>query len=266
VSRTILERRCILRIVAHVVVLASLAASAQIIQRQSNIPEIKAGQQAIADLHFLEARRIFTAYLDHHPDNLDARMGAADADLGLHNFEAAELGYRRVVAQQPQMWLAHKNLVLVEAELGRWDEFDRERAILRGARDRNEPGITARESDVIDSFTLHNQHWIVREYYEPVGRSLTRYNFERFSTAGRAEEYISLESASAAAAILANPTAAPATPPVSPAAIKDFALNFYTGTAHGTIAHYPNGEPTYERVRKDVMHWLATHPPAASAR
>jgi hypothetical protein len=38
--------------------------------------------------------------------------------------------------------------------------------------------------------------------------------------------------------------------------IKDFALNFYTGKSHGTIATYPQGEPSYERVRADLLRWL----------
>jgi hypothetical protein len=38
--------------------------------------------------------------------------------------------------------------------------------------------------------------------------------------------------------------------------VKDFALNFYTGKAHGTIARYPGGEPRYERVRADVRRWV----------
>ena len=60
------------------------------------------------------------------------------------------------MAAQPERWLAHKNLVIIEAELGRWEEFDRERALLRGARERGAPGISARESDVIDAFDVRS--------------------------------------------------------------------------------------------------------------
>ena len=229
---------------------------------QKPIPsELIPAHKALEARHYQQAEDLFAAYLKSHPGNIDAEEGIGDAKLGLHQYEAAELQYRAVVAAQPEFWLAHKNLVIVEAALGRWDEFDRERAVLRGARERGAPGISTRESDVIDAFNVHGQRWIVREYYEPVGRSLTRYNFESFGPDGRVREYVSLESADAARAAL-NPNtevhigATPATPPV----IKDFALNFYTGKSHGTIKLYPQGEPRYEQVRADLRNWLLARP------
>jgi hypothetical protein len=153
------------------------------------------------------------------------------------------------------MWAAHKNLVIIEAALGRWEEFDRERAVLRGARERGAPGISARESDVIDGFTVKGERWIVREYFEPVGRSLTRYNFEHFSAEGKAEEYISLESEEAAKGVVPGGAVAIGGEPAADAG-SVFALNWYTGKGHGTIARYAKGEPTYEEVRARVMGWL----------
>jgi tetratricopeptide (TPR) repeat protein len=234
---------------------------------------ITAARQALAAKHFARAKSLFAAYAHAHAgsaqtEDLQAQLGLGDAELGLHEYQAAELQYRRVVAVQPELWLAHKNLVVVEAALGRWDEFDRERALLRAARRRGAPGISARESDVIDSFDLPGkpalpgkqaapaQHWIVRAYDEPAGRSLTRYNFERFGPDGRVQEYVSLESAEAAQRALDRSDVRIGADPPAPAKVDDYALNFYTGQSHGTIALYPQGEPSYERVRADVMRWL----------
>lgn len=220
--------------------------------------DLAAARQALATKQYTQAKDLYRTYLRAHPENIDAELGIADAELGLHEYEAAELDYRRVVAAQPQMWVAHKNLVIVEAELGRWSEFDRERAVLRAARERGAPGISARESDVIDSFDVNGRRWIVREYFDPVGRSQARYNFERFSPEGRAEEYVSLEPTAAAKAALKPGDelvgVVPATSPSS--ASTEYSLNWYTGKAHGTIAQYPKGEPTYERVRTNLIHWL----------
>ena len=213
-------------------------------------------RQALAAKNYVQAKNLYRSYLHAHPANVDAGLGLADAELGLHEYEAAELDYRRVVAAQPQLWMAHKNLVIVEAELGRWSEFDRERAVLRAARERDAPGISARESDVIDSLEVNGHRWIVREYFEPVGRSQARYNFERFSPEGRVEEYISLEPTTAAQAALKpgdEHVGAEAEPHT---AVGEFSLNWYTGKAHGTIAHYPKNEPSYERVRSDLLRWL----------
>jgi tetratricopeptide (TPR) repeat protein len=224
--------------------------------------DLAAARQELAAKHYARAKELYRAYLHAHPESVDAQFGLADAELGLREFEAAEWDFRRVVAAQPQNWVAHKNLVIVEAELGRWDEFERERAVLRAAREREAPGISARESDVIDSFEVSGHRWIVREYFEPVGRSQTRYNFERFSPEGHAEEYISLEPTAAAEAALkpgdvrigGEPEAVPNT------TTGEFSLNWYSGKGHGTIARYPKGEPSYERVRTDLIRWLRRKP------
>jgi len=241
-------------------ILSALLASAA---AQSPIPrELLPARQALADKHYQQAEDLFAVYLKTHPASIDAQEGIGDARLGLHQYEAAELQYRAVVAAQPQFWIAHKNLVIVEAALGRWDEFDREREVLRAARQRGAHNISTRESDVIDAFDVRGQHWIVREYYEPAGRSLTRYNFESFSPSGRVREYVSLESADAARTALSpDPNVLIGVDPKTVPVIKDFALNYYTGKSHGTIKLYPKGEPRYERVRVDVRRWLlATHP------
>lgn len=234
-----------------------LCASAIAQNARSAQGELAAARQALAAKQYARAKELYRGYLHAHPESVDGELGLADAELGLREYEAAELDYRRVVAAQPQLWVAHKNLVIVEAKLGRWNEFDRERDVLRAARERGAPGITTRESDVIDTFDVNGSRWIVREYFEPVGRSQARYNFERFSPDGRVEEYVSLEPTTAAQAALKpgdeHVGAETATPVPSSA---EYSLNWYSGRGHGTIARYPKGEPSYERVRADLMRWL----------
>ena len=241
-----------------------LLACTHILPAQRTVPPaILVGRKALEAKDYQHAEEIFSAYVKDHLGNIDGEEGIGDAELGLHEYEAAELQYRAVVAAQPEFWLAHKNLVIVEAALGRWGEFDRERAFLRGARERGAPGISARESDVIDSLEVHGEHWIVREYYEPAGRSLTRYNFEYFGPDGRVREYVSLESAEAARRALArSPDVLIGVNSNTMPTIKDFALNYYTGKSHGTIKLYPKGEPSYEQVRADLIHWMRRPKPA----
>jgi tetratricopeptide (TPR) repeat protein len=242
---------------AAALLLATIVATAQ----KPVPPELLPARQALADKHFQQSEALFAAYLKTHPNSIDAEEGIGDAKLGLHQYEAAELQYRAVVNAQPEFWIAHKNLVIVEAALDRWDEFDRERAVLRLARQRGAPNITTRESDVIDAFDIHGEHWIVREYFEPVGRSLTRYNFEYFGPDGRVREYVSLESANAArTALTPSPDVIIGATPRTELVIKDFALNYYTGKSHGTIKLYPKGEPRYEHVRADLIRWLRNRP------
>lgn len=251
---------------AAALLLLALSARAAAQKTQGTAPatqaDLAAARQELTAKHYARAKDLYRAYLQAHPDNVDAAFGMADAELGLREFEAAEWDFRKVVAAQPQNWAAHKNLVIVEAELGRWDEFERERAVLREARDRGAPGISARESDVIDSFDVNGHRWIVREYYEPVGRSQTRYNFERFTAEGHAEEYISLEpTAAAEAALMPGDVRIGADTEAAPhPANGEFSLNWYSAKGHGTIARYPKGEPGYEQVRADLLRWLHRKP------
>ncbi len=221
-------------------------------------PTLAEAKQELAAKHYAQAKALFAAYAKAHAESVDAEMGVGDAELALHEYQTAELTYRSVVLKQPQMWRAHKNLVIIEARLGRWEEFDRERAVLRAAREREAEGISARESDVIDGFDVRGQHWIVREYYLPVGRSLTRYNFECFGADGRVKEYISLESAAAAKSAVTEGDVlrSDESEQTRQEQLKDFALDWYTGAAHGTVKTYPAGEPKYETVRADVLSWL----------
>ena len=224
--------------------------------------DLRAGRVLLQTRQFAAARRFFAAYVQMHPGDVQAQLGLGDALLALHDYEAAEARYRAVVARQPELWQAHKNLVIAEAALGRWEEFDGERRVLQLARERGAPGISPHESDVIDSFDVHGQHWVVRAYFEPLGRSQAIYNFERFSPTGRVEAYVSLENAAAAQAALhpsdvrIRPSPAVGKPGTTATAL---ALNWYTGTAHGTLQQYPHGDPGYPRLRTEVLRWLHTH-------
>lgn len=232
-------------------------------QNATTAAELRRGRELLQEKQFAEAKRLFSEDVENHIGGVQAQLGLGDAELGLHEYEAAEATYRAVVAQQPELWQAHKNLVVVEAALGRWEEFDGERTVLRLARERGAPGISPHESDVIDRFNVGQQHWVVRAYFEPMGRSQTIYNFERFSPSGRVEAYISLEDAAAAqAALTPQDERVGATAPRTASSKTVYALNWYTGTAHGTICRYPAGQPSYERVRHDVLAWLRAHPAA----
>lgn len=237
-------------------------ASAPVLAASAPVPavapngELRRGRELLQQKQFAQARILFSGYLGAHPADVQARLGLGDAQLGLRQFEAAETTYRAVVAQQPELWQAHKNLVVVEAALGRWEEFDGERKVLELARERGAPGISARESDVIDSFTAQGERWVVRAYFEPMGRSEALYNFERFSPEGRVEEYVSLENAAAAqAALTPGDVRIGGEGTKAPEAVSTFALNWYSGRAHGTIATYAQ-MPTYERLRAELGRWL----------
>ncbi len=249
--------------------LCAVAGSLQAQQAHAPDPkiaaEIRHGRELLQSREFAEAKRVFGALVKTGNAGVQAQLGLGDAELGLHQYEAAEAEYRAVVAQQPELWQAHKNLVVVEAALGRWEEFDGERKILRLARERGAPGISGHESDVIDSFNVGGQHWVVRAYFEPMGRSQALYNFERFSPEGRVEAYISLEDAAAAqAALTPQDERVGATASGTPPGKSAYALNWYTGAAHGSLKHYPAG-PAYVRAGASRCAALAAKAPRGPA-
>ncbi len=237
--------------------------SALLAQTPPASPLVEA-KRTLAQRDFAHAKALFTSILTAQPANPDAQLGLADSELGLHQYLAAERDYRRVTAAEPQQWFAHKNLVIVEAALGRWEDFDRERDVLRAARARHAPGLSTADSDVIDTLDLgtatHPQHWIVRDYATPLGRSSTLYNFERFSPTGRAEAYVSLESANALQQELAPTDSVVVGNAATATAPTGFALNVYDGQSHGTIRSYP-ALPTYERLRADFLRWTRAQQP-----
>jgi lipopolysaccharide biosynthesis regulator YciM len=171
-------------------------------------PNLADAKQELAAKHYAQAKQLFAAYAKAHPESVDAELGVGDSELALREYQNAELTYRSVVAKQPQMWRAHKNLVIIEARLGRWEEF------------------------------------------------------ENFGADGRVREYISLESAEAAKEaanegdVLRSDESDKHDEQARQEKVKDFALDWYTGAAHGAIKSYPAGEPNYETVRADVIRWL----------
>jgi hypothetical protein len=212
------------------------------------------GKRALSMKEFGRAKVVFAGYVRKNPDDIQGKLGLADAELGLQEYEAAEGTYRQIVATQPLLWAAHKNLVIVEAALGRWEDFDGERTVLRAARERGAAGIDTHESDVIDVINVSGQRWIVRDYFEPMGRSRSRYNFERFSADGRVLAYVSLESADAFRDQTIGGNVVVGAPSQS-ADPNGFALDWYNGKSHGMIAKYAS-EPKYEKVRADFLRWM----------
>ncbi len=219
-------------------------------------PQLVEVREALAAKDYAKAHTLFADFAARHPDDARASLGLGNVELAEHQYEAAEIDYRHAVSIQPDLWAAHKDLVLVEAKLGRWEEFDRERALLRNARRRGVADLTPQESDFIDSFAVNGKQWLVREYFVPVGRSEARYNFEHFTPEGKVAEYISLEPAAAAKdALQRSEQIAIGKDSASHDLNGEFALNWYTGIGHGTIRHYVQ-EPDYRRLRTDVQRYL----------
>jgi len=153
-------------------------------------------------------------------------------------------------------------LVVAYAAEGKWSEFDQERALLRDARAKGEPGLSPKDVDVIEVLSLGSERYVVRSYAELNGRYKTRYNFTHFGPDGKVDSWIGCASDEVDQVFFAEKH-----PKEAAAGQRSFSLDFYIAAkptadgkgytlTHGTIKFYPDGEPTYETVRSDVLKVL----------
>jgi hypothetical protein len=156
----------------------------------------------------------------------------------------------------------HKSLVLVYAEQYKWAEFDAERKILQDARESGKTRLTMDDVDTIDILYVGSEQWEVRNFVTLQGRFHARYVFLHFGGGDTADRWIMCESDDSDQEFFAK-----AHPEEAKAGKRSFSLDSYTaprptqdgkGTSqtHGTIKFYPDGEPTYETVRADVLKVL----------
>lgn len=220
------------------------------------------GKQALGHNDYKAAQEFFANYLKDNPENDEAIFLAGNSALGLKQYDDAASYYQKLIAKQPTMWPAHKNLVIVYAAQNKWTDFDRERKLMQDARAQGSPELSAKDADVIDILYVGDERYIVRAYSELVGHFHVRYNFTHFSEDGKPDFWISCESDD-----IDQISFAKAHPKGAAAGQRSFSLDSYTPMVpnpngqgmtqtHGTIKFYPDGEPTYESVRADVIKVL----------
>jgi len=218
------------------------------------------GKQALGHGDYKGAQTFFAQALKDNPENVDALFLGGNAALGLKQYDEAAHMYEAAIAKRPPMWNAHKNLVIIDAMEGKWAEFDAQRKLLQEARARGDQGLSAQDSDVIDVFYVGPERYVVRESATLSGQFKTRYNFLHFGKDDKLDFRIACESDDAD-----QITFAKAHPAEAAAGKRSFSLDSYSASAtadgkfsqtHGTLKFYPDGEPTYEMVRADVLKAL----------
>jgi tetratricopeptide (TPR) repeat protein len=152
------------------------------------------GLAALQKGDYASARTFFANYLSGSPNDAEARLYLGGAEMGLKDFPAAIKDLQAVIAVKPDLWTAHTNLVLAYAESLDWADFDKERALIKSARDSNAPGLDKQKGDVIDLLQIGAKTYSVRAFYELYGRYHTRYAFLHFGDDGKLTDYIQCES------------------------------------------------------------------------
>src|SRR5689334_18395628 len=170
------------------------AASSQAPLQTTAVDPLDTGKQAFQRGDYVAAQKFFTAYLRDNPSNLNALLLAGSAFFELKQYEDAAQSLLAAIKLQPSLWPAHKNLVIVYAAQGKWTEFDRERAVLKAARESGASGLSMKDADVIDVLYVGSEQYRVLSYAELAGRFKMRYNFVHFGSDGKPDYWIVCES------------------------------------------------------------------------
>jgi tetratricopeptide (TPR) repeat protein len=223
-------------------------------------------QMGISDLtrkDYAGAQTFFTNYLAATPNDPDARLFLGAADLGLKDVPSAIKEFQTVAAAQPTNWSAHQNLVRAYALTQDWSAFDKERDLLKSARDHNAPNLDKTTSDLIDTLQVGTKAYRVLYFYTLTGRFHTRYVFAHFGDDGKPTDYIACESDDTDQYFFKQKH-----PDLAAAGQRSFSLDTYSngpnGQSQGLIKFYPDGEPTYETVRADALKVLQAQANAAT--
>lgn len=213
------------------------------------------GKQALAHSDYATAQTFFTNYLKDNSVSVEALFYAGNAALGLKQYDEAARRFDTAIAIDPTLWAAHKNLVIIDAAQGKWQDFDRERKLLAAARASNAPNLSKIDPDVIEVIYLDSERYVVRAFPQLAGRFKVRYNFVHFGKDSKADFWIACESDDVDQAAFAQKH-----PKEAAAGERSFSMDSYTvapaGSTHGTIKFYPDGEPTYDTVRADAIKIL----------
>lgn len=211
---------------------------------------LQVGKQALRQGDWQNAQEFFRQYLEQNPKDAVAVALLGDALSGLKQYDEAAKQYRQAIESSPELWLAHKNLVVAYAALGKWQEFDAERKLLRDARDRNAASLD-KNADLVEVLQVKDSTYYVREFYQLSGKYHTRYLFIHFGADKKADSWIACESDDVDQTFFAQKH-----PKEAAAGKRSFSLDSYAPNSHGTIKFYSDGEPDYEKVRSDVVAFL----------
>lgn len=244
-------------------------------QSNANVPDaahgadpLAVGRSALDHGDYAAAKGFFANYVATAPKDAEAWFYLGAADLALQQPPEAAKAFEKSVELKPDAWSAHENLVLAYALMEDWAAFDKERAVIKAARDAKSPGVALDGHDLIDILKTNGQTYQVWYFYRPYGHFHARYAFLHFDKDGHADRWYQCESDDADQYFFQQKH-----PDKAKAGDRSYSLDSYwiekPGQYPSQALHgfYMDGEPMYETVRADVLKSLAgeTRPAATMA-
>jgi len=210
-----------------------------------------------------------------YPTDINVLRFTAAAGMRSGHDEVALIMFRRALAQRPHdPWQMRLAVILLEARLERWDDFDRDLVTLRVAkRIGMDHGLDQGDSFVIDEFDTGPGRVQGVIYPQQSGKYHMLY---RFVLPAQAAMYAPAEvqaQANSAGAKCQKPDFVPhmdvesdeadqaafskAHPDKAAKGERSYMLDAaYSACSQGLVKFYPDGEPKYETVRADVIRAL----------
>ena len=213
------------------------------------------GKNAMQHGSFEQARSFFADFVKDNPESTEAWVLLGRCEIELKDFDAAIADLQRVVVAVPSQWAAHNYLALAYAKKNDWADFDKERALIKDARDKNLAGVDKDHGDVVDLLTVKGEEYEVRYFYKLFGSHNVRYVFLHFGKDGKVDHWIEIESLDVDQAMFAENH-----PKEAAAGKRVYSMDSMTMTPSGfpnqALFKFYEGDPTYETLRADAIKAL----------
>ncbi|HUD23244.1 MAG TPA: hypothetical protein VMQ60_10420 [Acidobacteriaceae bacterium] len=235
-------------------------------------PGIEALKQGNNKTAYVSLNSVLTAY----PNDLYALRTTAAAAMGAGQYEEAIVLFRRALTLSPHNpWPLRNAVILLEARLKQWNDFDHDMGMLRTAKKNGmEHGLDDSSGFVIDQFDVGPRSVQGELYPLQPGQYHTLYRF----VLPPGEIMTTVRASSASKAIPAqcnNPDFRPhldvesadvdqtefkkAYPDKAAKGERSYTLIVYGSPCAQALAEfYPDGEPTYEKARADAIRVLTS--------
>ena len=244
-----------------------LGINAGAILAQAQGSPLDAAGDAIDRKDYSSAEKILSDYLQKHPKDSTAMLLLGTARLDAKDIDGAIDELNVLVKAEPMDWYGHIYLAQAYAQKGDWTDFDKEREVMKAARDSHARRIQmVEDGDVIDILTVNGQQYTAKSYYKPVGPHHTHYVFLHIVDGSKVTDLITCDSDDGDQVEFKREHPKEATE-----GARSFSLDTWEvvndNPVHDHVLRFYDREPTYEALRADVMKVLeAKYQPSEPAK
>lgn len=226
---------------------------------------LDAAGDAIDRKDYSSAEKMLSGYLQDHPRDSAAMLMLGTARLGAKDSDGAIAELKVLLKAEPMDWNGHIYLAQAYAQKGDWADFDKERKVMKTARDSHARGIElVGDDDVIDVLHVGGKDYTVQAFYKPRGPHHTSYVFLHYGNDKKLKDLIECDSDDSSQAMFRQQF-----PAEAERGERRFSLAVFKADGdnlvHQPMLRYYDGEPSYEALRADVLLVIEGKAPVPTA-